>query len=494
MTSDALTKAKLELVRLRQEYQSKLRLAYDAENIDSRPTPAQEQILKDDAHKIHWIIAGNRSGKSQLGARVVSWWFNNDHPFQERPEEWGTAPLQILVIGRVGEQIESELWAKKIKPFLKPGTYKEVRTGNALQRVINLENDNRIIFMSHHGAGEAREKVQAFTANVVWLDEMPDDSGLVSELLMRTLTSNGYLYATFTPLLRNEAIRKIVDSKDNPRAIKHKFSIVDNPIFKGREQEILAEIRAQSASEAEYRARAFGDWFEGDLRVFSYNSDAHRRPIPESYDRVWRHIAITDPSASGLTGLTLWAEDPQTGIWYCVKAKYLNGQAAYDLLDNVEREIAGHNVVMRVCDCNPAGFYKEAARRKIRWIPWTDKKDRKHATLEQFNTAMMQGKFYITEGLHAYEDELTMCSWSETDHSKIVHESKYHLADTGRIFVDWLPRIKPLEQVQELTYTQQLRQAWKQKQAAKEKAQQEKRAYIAQRRSRWTSRNRRRLA
>jgi phage terminase large subunit-like protein len=471
---------RMELLKLEREYKQMLVLAFDGLSPNSRATPAQQSILEDAVSLVFWILGGNRSGKSVTGGREISWWFNDEHPHMDRPPEWGDGPLQLMVIGRLSEQMESELWAKKIKPFLRDGEYKEVKIGNMLKRVEHLKSGNTIIFLSHNDALHAREKVQAFTANVVWLDEMPDHAGLVTELVMRVIANFGRLYATFTPLIRNEEIRKIVDS-GAPGHRKVQLSMLDNPLYRGREAEIEAQVRAACSSDAEFRARMYGEWYYGDTRVFSYDADANRAVLPDTYSRTtWRHVALADPSASGLTGLSVWAEHPLTGDWYCVHATYIKGTAAFDLLDLVEVELLGYNIVYRGCDCNPAGFYREAARRGIPWIPYSEKRERKLETIDKLNGGFLGRKLWITPQAYKLEDELVKAQWSERNPDKIVASSSLHLCDTARYFYDIKPAHNPDANIV-LTPTQEIRQAWKQKQ---QKAA-ERRYQIIQRRSSW---------
>lgn len=402
----------------------------------------------------------------------------------ERPDTW-KGPLQILVVGRLGEQMDSELWTKKIKPLLPSGCYKEVRIGGMLQRVVNTRNGNTIIFLSHHDAVNAREKVQAFTAHIVWLDEMPDHAGLVTELMMRTITTGGRMYVTFTPLLKNQEIFRLVN-QPHPNAKYHKFLLLDNPIFKGKEAEVLAQVRAMCTSEAEFRARVYGEWWEGDTRATRYMPDCHRADLPTSYSAVgWRHLAVLDPAASGLVGLSVWAEDPAVGTWYVIKAKYLRGTAAYDLLDAVEAELRGLGNLTRRCDCNPAGFYKEAARRGVAWLAYTDKNDRKILTLDQLNARLLEGKIKLTPGADALGEELLKAEWAPGG-DRIANASSYHLLDTARYAVDLLPPFVPNRFVVR-TQDQEIRAQWREKKdrEAKKAA---TRARLLERRPKWQRR------
>lgn len=438
------------------------------------------------AAKDHLFLLANglvthNSGKTQCGARITAWWFMENHPYDVRPAHW-KGPLQILVVGRLGEQIDSEIWNQKIKPLLPGGSYKESRMGGVLQRVTNTRNGNRIIFMSHHDALNAREKVQAFTAHIVWLDEMPDHAGLVTELMMRVLTTQGRLYATFTPLLSNQEIYRLVTTP-HPHAKTHKFLMLDNPIFKGREAEVADQVRAMCTSEAEYRARMFGDWWEGDTRATRYNPDVHRVPTPAGYHTQWRHVAMLDPAASGLAGLTVWAEDPGVGTWYCVKSVYLKGTAAYDLLDSVEAELVGLRLEARWCDCNPAGFYKEAARRGVPWRAYTEKNDRKTLTLDAFNARLLEGKLKLTPAADALGDELLRVEWAPGG-TKLTNASSFHLLDTARYFADVLPPFKPGLFIAK-TQSQEIRAAWQERKARQAAKAAKFKARVVERRPQW---------
>ncbi len=123
------------------------RESFDPNNLESRPTAKQQEVFDDfGVVKQQWIRAGNQSGKSQTCARLITWMLTNSHPVWKRPEEWGSEPLLIIVAGRTGKQIEDSL-LPKLRGYLEPGTYKEVRIGNIIQR-LELTNGDRVIFQS----------------------------------------------------------------------------------------------------------------------------------------------------------------------------------------------------------------------------------------------------------------------------------------------------------------------------------------------------------
>ncbi len=443
---DKLTQDKLYLARLQREYSKKLWLAYDASDIESRPTPHQQEFLNDLATvPVRWVVAGNRSGKTGGAAREAAWVFMRNHPTVDINALWGDTPLTMIILGQKSSHLEDEIWRKKIKPLLPAGSYKEVRSGNVLQKVEGIGEgckDNIIIFQSHNNPNEARENIQAFTAHWVWIDEMPGSASLVSELIMRIVTTKGRFIATFTPLAVNLKIRKMVDMAALPIGKRYVFSIMDNPAIEDLAM-VLEQIRQSCSSEAEYRTRVFGDWATPGLKVSAYDPDEHKRKTPPTYDRVWRHLASIDPSASGLTGLTLWTEDPTDGRWYNIKAMYINGKAAFELVDEIEKEIAGCNLYVRVCDPNPAGYYQELSRRKIDYKVVNDKAYNKQTLIDKSNEAFLNKQIFLTEASELLEEELIAAAWDEKIEGKIVNGSRYHLFDSLQYMVYAIPKWEP---------------------------------------------------
>jgi hypothetical protein len=458
---------KLELAKLRRIVASQLKLSFDGLVPGSLPTAEQEAVLRSES-PINWVISGNRAGKTTCGGRIVSWWFNDEHPYIKRPKLWGSGSFNIIVVGRLQEQIESEIWEKKIRPFLAEGSYETKTVGGALKSATHLKTGNKILFFSHHDAVNARDKVQAFTAPVVWVDEMPSDSGIITELVMRTVTLQGFFYATFTPLIENDDIYRLVETP-SPYAKKHHLTLLQNPMFKGRETEVEGQIRSICATEAEYRARMYGEWYRSSDQVFRLPANCFRE-LPTHYHRGWRHFAVVDPAASGTVGMLLCAEDPTTGDWYVVFAKYLQGSAAFDLVQDVEKSIDGYNVRWKLTDCNPAGFYKEALRVGKPWRPVADKKDRKVETIEKTNEVLASGRLLLTSGADLLKSEATKCKWADSGEDKIRKASRFHTLDCLRYFVDNLPVFERGKDLP-LTETQAIRREWhKRREVAARKA------------------------
>jgi phage terminase large subunit-like protein len=420
-------------------------------DLDSRPTAKQEEIFKGAAdYALRALVAANQVGKSSVGGREVAWVFENTHPHWKVKSR----TRKILVIGRVGEQVETELWRSKIKPFLTPGSYKEVRIGNMLQRVESLVDDAVIIFMSHHNVNEAREKAQSFVLDFVWMDELADSLPLITELSLRVQANEGRMLLTFTPLLRSPQVKKWIEGLQAPVGKVYRLSMLDNPIYAGREAEIL--LRFKDVPEAERRARLYGEWYTGDLAAFEFFEHIHVQD-PERYDYSWRHIEVVDPAASGLTGFMVIAQSPENKRWYVVKAEYIKGTAPSDLLDNLTKKTAGLNIVKRIYDPHETWFYKEALKAKRTYIGVHDKARRKVELIKNVQERLNDGKIRIASWCVDLKEELGTAQWEDNGKDKIAQSTKYHLLDCLQYGIDNLPP----DSVQQppATYDQWLRQA-----------------------------------
>jgi phage terminase large subunit-like protein len=256
------------LHRLRQ---LELVAAFDPVDPTSRPTAAQQEIFDDiERIKHRYVIAGNQSGKSSLAAREIGWIVENNHPFWKRPERWGDEALLVLIAGQDRKQMEIELYTKKIKPFLTPGDWREVRVGGTLNFVEHRKKGHKIVFLSHNDSSDKnRQHMQGYVAHYVWLDEMPRDIKILEELTRRVDARNGYLLVTFTPKIKNEEIRKVIDSVQVPLAKRYRLSKLDNPLYADR----LAEEEQKLAgySESYRKTILYGDWYQGDSSVYEFN-------------------------------------------------------------------------------------------------------------------------------------------------------------------------------------------------------------------------------
>ena len=421
-----------------------LRECFAAANLQSRPTAAQLDILRGiNDYLIRFVTAGNQSGKTDTAVRELVWLIEGTHPFFAWPREWGEpgSPLLCLVVGQDRLQLDVNIWQTRIKPFLNADDWKENRSGSALQSVTHRTKGHQIVFLSHNNSSEQDIKhMQSYSAHWVWCDEMPSSIRVLEELQRRVDAKRGRFICTFTQKVRNDAIRKLVDASDGVVSKKYQLNKLDNPIYKGREEEELAKL---AALPPELRAAILtGAWLTSETHVYQIIPDLHCGK-PDGYNPSWRHLAVVDPATESKLGLTVWAESPVSGLWWCVVSRYIEQIfVPTKIVEAVERILHPLNVVKRVYDTEASWFKNQAREMGFVYLPVPNKSGRKPELIANFQEAL-GSKIRIADWCVELLAELESCERSETNPDKIANSSKYHLIDTAHYAVDRLPPPEP---------------------------------------------------
>lgn len=158
------------------------------------------------------IIAANRIGKSEgIGAYEVSL-----HLTGEYPDWWDgrifDKPVMAWAAGDTGKTVRDIIQLKLLGP---PGAYgtgmipgdsiidrPTVKHGlaDAVEsiKVKHVSGGASVIFLKSYD--QRREAFQGTEQDLIWLDEEPPID-VYTECLMRTMTTNGMIMCTFTPLM-----------------------------------------------------------------------------------------------------------------------------------------------------------------------------------------------------------------------------------------------------------------------------------------------------
>lgn len=461
--------------------------AFDPAHLDSKPTPAQQEFFNDiGKYNQYYIRAANQSGKSQCCSWVMAQVMQELHPLvsNKRNTDWGNEPLLGIVAGRTGKQLEDSL-LPKLRSYLEPGSYKEVRIGNTIQR-LELANGNRIIFQSLENPNQARERLQSYVAHITWVDELPPTLDLIREVLVRTQARNGYSLFSFTPLTVNVDIQRFVDSIEPPEGKVYRFKMLDNPLYSDptRKEELLRRY----AHLPEYQKKAIfeGDWMTADDQVYHFDYPSMVR-MPDGYSPMWRHVEGVDPAISSATGLTLWAENPQDGKWYCVLAEYIKGiQVPTDIVKAVLHYTSKVNIVRRISDYAP-WYVNTASSMGISYMTIQDKNaNRKGELIKNFQEALGK-EMMISPSCSDLVDEIQNCRWSDRGEGKMINSSSYHLIDSAQYVRDVLPKAEKRPQPYTLDdfYKKLLEANETRKKMEEQGAQRAARKHTKMRRSAW---------
>lgn len=412
--------------------------AFDPINLESRPTRKQQEVIDEFGQfKQIWIRAGNQSGKSQTCARILTWVITDTHPTWKKPDNWLQEPILAIVAGRTGKQIEESL-LPKIRSYLEPGTYKEVRIGNIIQR-LEIEGGHRIVFQSLENPKVARERLMSYVAHITWVDELPPTMDIVREVLVRTQARDGFSMFSFTPTVVNVEIQHFVDNLLEPEGKIYRFHMLDNPLYEDetRKEELLS--RYAHLPEHQRDAILAGEWMQAEDQVYYFNWDTMVE-MPPNYSPLWRHVESVDPALKSALGLTVWAEDPITGVWYCVLADYVKGiYVPTDLVEEVSKRTKHFNIIRRIADPHEVWYIQTAGKMGIHYIGVYKKNDRKGELIKNLQEKL-GGQIRISPTSQDLISELQSCRYADRGDGKIVNSSSYHLLDTSQYFADNMPK------------------------------------------------------
>jgi len=458
--------------------------SFDPNSPSSRPTEAQLEVIKEfGVIPIQWIAAANRSGKTATCARIIGWALTDSHPTWKAPDSWKEEGMLILVASRTGKHIEESLWPK-IRACLTPGTYKEVRIGNIMQRVEMLDTKHRIVFQSLENPNIARERLQSYDAHIAWLDELVDSTSLISELALRITTKGGCFMASFTPLIPAPSVKKMVDGAKLPLSKKYIFKTRDNPVFNDPRKWDMYLASLVGLPESEIKTRLEGEWAVGESHVYSLDFDTTVE-FPPDYSRLWRHVEVVDPALSSALGLTIWAEDPKSNVWYCVRAEYIRGIYIPTKVIEAVREITkDYNIIRRRSDPHEVWYIQQAAEMGIHYEGVYKKNERKGELIMGLQQAL-GSRVRISPTCSNLIEELQTCRWSDRAENKIVNASSFHLLDTAQYFCDNIPKAE--NNILAISHHDWLYQANEKRKVAEEKKknQLEKKIKLRRGRSAW---------
>lgn len=424
----------------------------------SKATAAQQEFIDSFTrfeYRNYFVRGGNQSGKSLTCDYLIGHLLNETLPNWKRLERWYKEPLLIIHLCRQGKQIEGSLWAK-LKPYLKPGTYKEVRQGGQLQ-FIEMENGNKLIYISYQNVNEGREAVQSFTAHYIFIDELPSKASIIEEAQNRVLVNEGIFVAAFTPKRPAPEVKRLVESADKRYNKGFRLRMEDNP---GISEDSKVQQRAKAAQYgAKLEASILeGEWVDGEHNVFFLDDQRITRELPDHYNKhTWVHWESSDPANVSGFGLVVIAQDPTTHWWYVVKSKTLSGpdiECPSVSVNSVKRETFPYKIEKRICDPAAAAYRGEARKMGLKYGVTLNKYLAFDDTIDKVQEAIGRTVFLTPEAQELL-DEMYNYQRSEDNPEHIIHRKKFHLVDAFRYLVSVLPKPdRPVAEEVEPPYTQ----------------------------------------
>lgn len=159
--------------------------------------------------RVRVFRAANRVGKTVGGAFETSCHTTGRYP------SWWTGrrfdrPVNVLAAGESGRLVRDSIQIELLGQFSEPGTgmiphdtivERRPKMGipEAVDTVQIKHVSGRNSILQFQSYDQGREAFQATTRDIIWLDEEPP-LAIYAEALTRTMTTNGIVYLTFTPL------------------------------------------------------------------------------------------------------------------------------------------------------------------------------------------------------------------------------------------------------------------------------------------------------
>jgi phage terminase large subunit-like protein len=393
-----------------------------------------------------YVLGGNRSGKTVIGAAIAMAFLLGKDYFKDEPAwEWVKdlpipegRPRNIWVVGLDFSVVRDVIWKEKLitgkgQPAFLPKNFEEL--GGKIK-----EGDTQLIApdgstLTCKSADSGREKFQGASVDLVWIDEECDVT-VYEECFQRTVDCGGFILVTLTPLTDTSSgakvpwvFQRVTEGRGGDPDIKvAQLSVLDNPFIPEKEKE---RLKTKWAGHAEERARLYGDFIQRSGLVYPMLSRrvhfCDKKPLPKDMYRV----VCIDPAPSGFTA-ALWAtveknpwSEQQPGDLRFFREYKIANQVVSEHAKNILAVNGGEPIDMWIIDPwggnqrNPethktiAQLYRENGI-PVRF-PNLDEDFGREALREYFNATLdptnRNAKAYIDTDLRQFEEELFGYVW-----------------------------------------------------------------------------------
>jgi hypothetical protein len=334
--------ARLELIEQIQEAElqnrdSILRI-FIPENGVATPFPAQIGFFRDTTN-CRCLRCGNRAAKTFTAMRDLAWKLTRTHWYLQKwnlcslmkkdwkdrigTEAWETnylraKPKVFWLIGSDYTFVNDVMWGQYLEKMIPPWFIRDIhRTNQKNIDVITFKNGDTLRCKTYMQQDATK---MGYAIDDAYMDEMPPDVSLISEISVRTFDKDGGLTLCFTPLVQNEGVKTYVDSSCEQGAMSlHSWPISDNPLYRDN-PERMARVLAEYSHlpEALRNSRLRGDWYYETPKKAVFEGVEPEEVEDFEVPQDWRQVRVTDPAAH-VTGHAIFAEDPETAVWYCIK-------------------------------------------------------------------------------------------------------------------------------------------------------------------------------
>lgn len=249
-----------------------------------------------------WLIAGNRSGKTVIGAVAVVK-YAMSHPFENI---WVVSP---------SFEVQRDVSQRYIEKYLPEGSIKNIKYRSAgVIDYIEIQDGSRIGFKS---CDQGRAKFQGTSINLIWFDEEPMED-IYNECLLRTVDCDGKIIGTMTPVdgmtWSYEKIYKPSLEKEADIKIIH-ATIYDNKTISRK----MIDMIGRKMTQFEKDIRFNGKYVTRYGLVFSHFNEMKHYIKPFPIPKDWGLVGAIDHGIDHPAAFLLYAIDYEHEKAYCIE-------------------------------------------------------------------------------------------------------------------------------------------------------------------------------
>lgn len=284
-------------------------------------TKPQQLFAKNPAQE-RWFIAGNRSGKTFIGALEMAWWMRGAHPFRRVPEPPNLGWAGFPDFKNHGRPITVPLlkWA-----FGKIGV--EYKRAADTFEIEALNGTTSMCHLKSYDSGS--DKWQGDAPDIIWLDEAPQDQSIYDEAVMR-IGEEEFLniIGTLTPLnqcawLYSDVYEPWIDANKPKDTVFVGADIYSNPHLNKSAVKKVEEKYANDPDQAKVRLK--GEWAHIAGRIYPMlNALVHIVPdfeipgvhrAPKDGEEPWTLYRAIDVGIRN-NSVVLWVAVSPDGLCY----------------------------------------------------------------------------------------------------------------------------------------------------------------------------------
>lgn len=439
------------LLEVQTKHRTKIENTFIPDVPDAVPFPEQEAFFKD-THKQILLRCGNRAAKTFSSIRHLCWVLMRNHPFQLRynAKKLGidyekTKSMNIWVGAPSFDFVMDTILKKYLFQMIPEWYYTDDKGNQMITYHAVAEKPIKSITFRNGDVLQTRSYSQDLTTamgrviDLVILDEMPNDRMIISEMVTRTFDCDGTVICGFTPLIENVEIKDYLDDKCKTGAMQlHSWSLTSNPHYRDN-PERLATVMAEwdCLPAAERASRLSGDWYFQSKHGKIFGDCNIELVPPFEIPEHWRRARVVDPAAHK-TGVSWFAEDPETYQWYMYLAteigKSSHGIDVHTIVKEILRIEPHTEYVLSIYDNAELWFGSDETAAKL-FRP---------CILKNVKAGIMEAKKVFNSGtLKIFETcgeaikQFRSLEWGPDGKPK--GKSKYHMLDTVLYFAREIP-------------------------------------------------------